>query len=128
MSALKRVGKNTRFSLFVPLSSLTEAKTSGWAMHQSGSGEIIHIFEPHFLPGYAVMTHPAQRIAPLLSSLRLADYMPGDNNNTDAIQGVIRFAHQANFEHEVVRAYNRDILPLGKRVVIDHEIDGAQAG
>ena len=47
-----RVGRTTRFSIFVPLAILEQARTEGWADHHSTSDELIVAFHPALLPVY----------------------------------------------------------------------------
>ncbi|MCA9591046.1 MAG: ATP-binding protein [Myxococcales bacterium] len=47
-----RLGKTTRFSLFMPLSLLEEAADTGYAVHVSTSGETIRAFRPDALAKY----------------------------------------------------------------------------
>jgi len=47
-----RVGRNTRFSLFVPLHLLRAAAASGWAEHFNTSDEKVIAFLPGLLPVY----------------------------------------------------------------------------
>jgi hypothetical protein len=52
MDEQPRLGSVTRFSMFMPLSLLRRAAKSGWAEHESESGERIIAFQPHLLPVY----------------------------------------------------------------------------
>ena len=46
MDAYRRVGLVTRFSMFVPVSVLHEARDTGFAEHHTGSGETLYAFRP----------------------------------------------------------------------------------
>jgi hypothetical protein len=52
MDAIKRLGRATRQSLFMPLSLLHQAAREGWADHVSTVGERIIAFAPERLPEY----------------------------------------------------------------------------
>ena len=50
--AYRRLGKTTRFSLFMPLSLLEQAADTGFATHVTNSGETLHAFRPESLSRY----------------------------------------------------------------------------
>jgi hypothetical protein len=52
MEAEVRITRETRQSLFIPLTLLARAETTGWAEHVSGSGELLIAFHPGLLPVY----------------------------------------------------------------------------
>lgn len=52
MDAYRRLGRETRQSLFIQLSLLIEASETGWADRVSGSGERIFAFHPELLASY----------------------------------------------------------------------------
>lgn len=52
MDALRRIGLETRQSLFVPLRTLREAQQTGWAEHINAKGEQLIGFAPAMLPRY----------------------------------------------------------------------------
>ena len=52
MDAYRRLNRNTRFSLFMPLSLLQEAEKRGSAHSKSASGEILTAFRPHLIGSY----------------------------------------------------------------------------
>ena len=52
LNAYRRLGRDTRFSLFMPLSLLEEAADRGLAEHRNKSGEHIVAFSPTELPNY----------------------------------------------------------------------------
>jgi hypothetical protein len=52
MNAMRRVGRGTRHSLFMPLNLLRIAAAEGWAEHQSESKERVVAFAPRSLPAY----------------------------------------------------------------------------
>jgi hypothetical protein len=52
MDADVRMSRQTRQSLFIPLSLLEQAEMSGWAERVSGSGELLIAFHPALLPVY----------------------------------------------------------------------------
>src|SRR5260370_182536 len=64
MDPFIRVGRKTRFSLFVPVVTLVEASQRGWAEHTSTSGEVIHVFHPELLPVFAEMKKPGLVVLP----------------------------------------------------------------
>lgn len=55
MDAYRRIGRETRQSMFFPLSLLLEASETGWADRISASGERIFGFHPELLPSYVEM-------------------------------------------------------------------------
>lgn len=48
--AVRREGRNTRFSVFASTASLAEAGRKGWSEDHSASGEIVRCFYPELLP------------------------------------------------------------------------------
>lgn len=48
----RRVGRTSRFSLFMPLSLLEEAADTGFATHENAKGELLYAFRPENLPRY----------------------------------------------------------------------------
>jgi hypothetical protein len=64
MDANSRIGRETRFSLFVPLHLLQSAQNKGWAEHFSESGERIIAFSPTLLPIYVALVQGNLEIDP----------------------------------------------------------------
>jgi hypothetical protein len=62
MDAFTRVGRRTRFSLFVPLHLLRAAAVAGWAEHHSSSGERLFGFSPSLLPVYVELVRTGVQI------------------------------------------------------------------
>ena len=52
MDALRRIGLETRHSLFVPLRTLRQAQRTGWEEHINAKGEQLIAFAPAMLPRY----------------------------------------------------------------------------
>jgi len=50
--AYRRVGRTTRFSLFMPLSLLEEAADTGFATHENAAGETLYAFRPENIGRY----------------------------------------------------------------------------
>jgi len=50
--AYRRMGRTTRFSLFMPLSLLEQAADTGFAAHENSKGETIYAFRPENLGRY----------------------------------------------------------------------------
>lgn len=48
----RRMGRTTRFSMFMPLSLLEEAADTGFATHESTSGEALYAFRPENIDRY----------------------------------------------------------------------------
>lgn len=48
----RRVGRTTRFSMFMPLSLLEQAADTGFAMHENNSGETLYAFRPENIGRY----------------------------------------------------------------------------
>lgn len=57
--AQRRTGKTTRFSLFMPLSLLEQAADTGFATHESSSGETIYAFRPENIGRYIEAAYQA---------------------------------------------------------------------
>jgi hypothetical protein len=62
MDAIKRLGRDTRQSLFMPLSLLHQAARDGWAEHVSEVGERIIAFAPRRLPEYIELCAKKARV------------------------------------------------------------------
>ena len=77
--ALRRVGRRTRQSMFVPTSLLESATLHGWAAQETGSGETIAAFLPSRLPEYcefrAATSGPA-------ANLEQEDQLPDRNDSS----------------------------------------------
>jgi hypothetical protein len=69
MEATVRMSRETRQSLFIPLSLLERAEVSGWAEQISGSGELLIAFHPALLPVYV----EARRAEVALPTQEMAD-------------------------------------------------------
>lgn len=57
--ANRRVGKATRFSLFMPLSLLEQAADTGFATHETSSGETLYAFRPENIARYIEAAYEA---------------------------------------------------------------------
>jgi hypothetical protein len=76
MEATVRMSRETRQSLFIPLSLLERAGANGWAEQVSGSGELLIAFHPALLPVYvearrAEVTLPFQEMAEIAEAAGL---------------------------------------------------------
>jgi hypothetical protein len=70
MDALRRVGDQTRKSLFVPLALYDAAQQDGWAEHISTSGERLVVFLPSQLPRYVQVRIDEAEAAAAMTRLR----------------------------------------------------------
>jgi hypothetical protein len=61
MNAMRRIGRSTRQSLFVPLNTLRIAIQDGWAEHESASKERVIAFAPKLLRSYVEQLLAVQR-------------------------------------------------------------------
>lgn len=52
MDAYRRLNRNTRFSLFMPLSLLVKADNHGQAQSENANGEILYAFKPEHIGSY----------------------------------------------------------------------------
>jgi hypothetical protein len=50
--AYRRIGRTTRFSMFMPLSLLEQAADTGFATHENSKGEILYAFRPENIGRY----------------------------------------------------------------------------
>jgi hypothetical protein len=55
----RRVGKVTRFSLFMPLALLEQAADTGFATHETSSGEVLYAFRPENIARYVEAAYEA---------------------------------------------------------------------
>jgi hypothetical protein len=64
MEATRRLGRDTRQSLFIPLWLLQRAEQLGWAEHYSTTNERIIGFAPALLPIYVELTRHKASVSP----------------------------------------------------------------
>ena len=57
--AQRRIGKTTRFSMFMPLSLLEQAADTGFATHETTSGELLYAFRPENIGRYVEAAYEA---------------------------------------------------------------------
>ena len=110
MDARQRLDRVTRQSLFIPLWQLQEAERSGWAEHQSTTGEMVVAFHPAMLPSYlegveANAHIPPDQVAAVIGASGLNDPVvetPEDRARRAASQLV----RSASFSKKVLGAYD----------------------
>jgi len=107
---VNRVGKNTRQSLFIPLTLLEDAATRGWADHESTSYERLTAFHPRLFPAHLEMISsgtqiPIDRIISALdaSGINEEEQLPPAERGRRATTTLIR---DARFKRNVVDAYD----------------------
>lgn len=111
MDAFRRVGRETRQSLFISLELLVEAATKGWADRVSGSGERIFAFHPKLLPAYVEMVRrgvvsefPSDHMVDVVDASGLLG--PEDETPAERARRVsVSLSRDAAFARDVVSAY-----------------------
>jgi hypothetical protein len=107
--AARRLGKPTRFSLFIPLWLLEKAAVVGWAEHLSASDESVVAFHPALLPVYVEMLLQGARVsADTISSVLGASGLV-DSGALDpearARRAAFALVRDAGFGRQVIDAY-----------------------
>ena len=107
--AQRRLGKETRHSMFIPLEMLRRAAQQGWASHQSTSEEVIIAFAPALLPSYiearlADEPLPDQLVAPVLQASGFTDEADQAAKERARV-AMTRLVRDAEFGRRVVAAY-----------------------
>lgn len=115
--AARRVGIETRQSLFVPLDLLQRAANRGWAEHKSGSGERIVGMHPPLLPLFAeliVRELPLdpEQVSSVLDASGLLD-MRGVPPIERAKRATLVLVRRAAFGKDVVTAYAEQCAMCG---------------
>lgn len=109
MDAERRLGRPTRFSMFIPADGLTHASQSGWYEHRSGSGELIRIAHPALLPVIVALEGvptPVTGIGTAIASVGIRLSRSGSEEESIARREALRVARRAVFEGEVRAAYD----------------------
>jgi len=110
MEAGKRLGRNTRQSLFMPLHLLRRAGHWGWAEHFSEVGERLVAFAPRLLPIYVELCRSAvdvstDKLEQLVIASGAGDPESGEDAVGRAIATVARLVRSAIFSRDVRKAY-----------------------
>ena len=110
MDPYRRLGDETRKSLFVPVDALNAGAAAGWIDHVSTSGETIHVFRPEFLPVLAALGQSvASSALPELADIARASgflAMPDDPEASKRARvAALRAARRCDFGRRVVEAY-----------------------
>ena len=107
--AERRIGRDTRVSLFSPLWLLKHASETGWSEHVSTSDELIVAFHPALLPVYLELVLKGAHVAPesiasVLDASGLVDVeaQPPEERARRAAMALVR---SASFGRNVVKAY-----------------------
>lgn len=111
MDARRRIGRETRQSLFFPLRLLTDAARQGWSDHMSSSGERIFAFVPPLLPAYVQMVRD-ETVEHLVGD-RMIDVVTASGvmgNDDPAVtergrRASMALVRDAAFSRDVIRAY-----------------------
>jgi len=106
MDAVPRLGKSTRFSLFLPLEGLQKVPLAGWVEHVSSRGERIHLFRPELLPVFAGIEDPSAPM-PELEEIVEASGLGGGPEEAEerARRAALRAVRRSGFGRRVVDAY-----------------------
>lgn len=108
--ALRRVGLITRFSVFIPLETLSRAAEFGWAEHESSSGEHFVAFHPSLLSAYAGSLESNTRIDPDLAAnvISASGLMDSDSEEPRerARRATMALVRSAAFARQVADAYD----------------------
>lgn len=118
MDAVRRIGKSTRQSLFMPLHLLRSADAWGWAEHYSDTGEKLTAFRPSLLPIYIELQRSyidvaAEDIERLVVAAGANDAELGDEAVRRAIAAVRPVVRRAIFGKMVVAAYDGQCAMCG---------------
>ena len=109
MDAEKRLGRPTRFSMFIPSEGLAQASRSGWHEHRSGSGELLRIAHPALLPVIVALDEvptPVAGIGRAIASAGIQLCAKGSVQEAEARRRALQVARSAVFEQDVRRAYD----------------------
>jgi hypothetical protein len=109
MDVEHRVGRTTRQSLFVPLSLLQQADTTGWAEQPNSAGEQLVAFHPAMLPVYVEMQTSGAQVGPeeIVTVIDAAGFTDDlDEPSADrARKAATRLVRDAKFRSDIVTAY-----------------------
>lgn len=109
LDAKHRIGKETRQSLFTPLSLLLRAQSLGWAEQYSSTDEQLIAFHPAMLPVYAAAVSRDIRISPreVQAVLNAAGLGEADTGTiaVRARRATTQLVRDAEFGHRVCDAY-----------------------
>lgn len=110
MEAGKRLGRNTRQSLFMPTHLLRRAGHWGWAEHFSEVGERLVAFTPKLLPIYVELCRSGVHVSTdnleqLIIASGAGDPESGEDAVHRAIATVERLVRRATFSRDVTQAY-----------------------
>jgi len=110
MDESDRIGNTTRYSMFMPLQQLRRAARTGWAEHESISGERIIAFYPELLPVYFEVRHAAipnfgGTVSAQLDVLSALDPFDPGGATERRRRSVDRLVRDARFSKNVLGAY-----------------------
>ncbi|WP_258724411.1 HNH endonuclease [Cellulomonas sp. NS3] len=114
-------GRTTRWSVFIPLSTLEEALATGWSTHVSDSGELIRCAHPALLPAVvaaeaahvdpsAVLVRAAVGASGLLDDADTATDAPAAERARRAATSLVR---DARFSRSVLASYDGSCAMCG---------------
>jgi hypothetical protein len=111
MDVEKRLGRETRQSLFMPLHLLRSADAWGWAEHFSDAGEKLIAFHPRLLPIYielrkSAVDVPSRHLEELLHASGAGHVESAPEALERAISSVSRLVRDAVFSRDVCAAYH----------------------
>jgi hypothetical protein len=120
----RREGHMTRWSAFAPVTTLTEALTTGWATHVSDSGELIRCLVPALLPAAILadlegveleqpLVQTAIEASGLLEEPEVADDPDSSASAVRARRAAYSLVRDANFSRRVLHAYGRRCAMCG---------------
>lgn len=109
MRASTRLGKNTRFSLFISTESMELASRCGWAERVSASGEVIRLAHPALLPALVAISETEVRLPEMAD--RLAHFtLRGSTPTTetsDALSSALTLIEERLLAERVLESYDR---------------------
>jgi hypothetical protein len=107
MDAIRRLGRTTRVSNFIPLAGLEQAAVDGWSEHVSESGEAIHLLRPELLPVLAGMSDTNVQLPELPAIIEASGLVQSaDTQSAErAVRAALRAVRRSDFGRKVVAAY-----------------------
>ena len=121
-NALKRVGRSTRFSLFMPVNLIETAREKSWAEHFSSDNEHIVAFVPPLFPTYVEAVVAAVHLDPReVQNIAEASGVSNDGAlgaNERGRATVSRLIRDAKFSNRVQEAYDKRCAMCG----LDHSL------
>lgn len=106
MNASSRLGRTTRFSLFMPLWALRAGINCGWIEHYNSAGEKIHIFRPNLLPIFLELARDDLEIDPkALQTIVLPENSSGEGQGQRQRRMASQLIRDARFSRDVCTSY-----------------------